>query len=155
LAIFLKYRKWYVGNGFQIDPETSKGHISGTVRYIATKPQTDVRCVTVCLPADFGVDWFESFFGEFLTGFRDFFNANNSETAEASSLELRLLCGSSRRYEGAKSELSRSNGKKSISELSTPTVSRGMRMGRPNDDQSIVLDEGVIVTQFGDVNCRG
>jgi hypothetical protein len=44
-------------------------------------------------------------FGEFLTGFRDFLNANNSETAEASPLKLRLLRGSPRRYEPAKSEL--------------------------------------------------
>jgi hypothetical protein len=33
---FWKYRKWYVGNGFQIDPKTSNRHISGTVRDIAT-----------------------------------------------------------------------------------------------------------------------
>jgi hypothetical protein len=51
-------------------------------------------------------------FGEFSTGFRNFLNANNSKTAEASLLELWLLRGSPRRYEPAKSGLSRSNSKK-------------------------------------------
>jgi hypothetical protein len=39
-------------------------------------------------------------FCEFLTGFRDFLNVNNSETADDNPLKLRLLCGSSRRYKG-------------------------------------------------------
>jgi hypothetical protein len=51
-------------------------------------------------------------FGAFLTVFRDFLNANYSETAEASPLKLRLLRRSPRGYERARSELSRSNSKK-------------------------------------------
>jgi hypothetical protein len=51
-------------------------------------------------------------FGEFFTDFRDFLNSNNPETAEASQLKLRLLRGSPRRYEAAKSELSGFNRKK-------------------------------------------
>jgi hypothetical protein len=69
-------------------------------------------------------------------------NSNNPETAEASQLKLRLLRGSPRRYEPAKSELSGFNRKKSILELSTPTVSRGVGVGRPDLDRSMVLDEG-------------
>jgi hypothetical protein len=81
-------------------------------------------------------------FGEFLTGFRDFLNANNSETAEASQLKLRLLRGSPRRYEPAKSELSRFNSKKVNFRTFDPTVSRGVGVGRPDLDRSMVLDEG-------------
>jgi hypothetical protein len=51
-------------------------------------------------------------FGEFLTGFRDFLNLNNSETAKTNPLKLQLFRGSPRRYESAKSELSTSNSKK-------------------------------------------
>ena len=68
-------------------------------------------------------------------------NSINPETAEASQLKLRLLRGSPRRYEPAKSELSGFNRKKSIFELSTPTVSRGVGVGRPDLDRSMVLDE--------------
>jgi hypothetical protein len=97
----------------------------------------------------------KAYFWRIFDGFRDFLNANNSETAEASPLKLRLLRGSPRRYEPAKSERSRFNSKKVNFRTFDPTVSRGVGMGRPDHDRSIVLDEGIIVIQFGDASCRG
>jgi hypothetical protein len=77
-------------------------------------------------------------------GFRDIFNANNSETAEASQLELRLLRGLPRRYEPAKSEISRFNSKTVNFRTFNPTVSRGVEVGRPDLDWLMALDEGLL-----------
>jgi hypothetical protein len=112
---------------FQIDPKASNRHISGTVTDIATKLQSDVRRVTAFLPADYGVDSSKGLFlAKCFTGFRDFLNANNSEAAEANPLELRLLRGSSCRYESAKSEICRFSSKKVSFRTFDPTVSRGV-----------------------------
>jgi hypothetical protein len=94
----------------------------------------------------------KAYFWRILDGCCDFLNANNSETAEASPLKLRLLRGSPRRYEPAKSERSRFNSKKVSFRTFDPTVSRGVRMSRSNHDRSIVLDEGIIVIQFGNAS---
>jgi hypothetical protein len=98
----------------------------------------------VYLPADFGVDKFRIVFlaNIFFTDFRDFLNANNSETVEASQLKLRLFRGSSCRYEPAKSELCSFNGKKVYFGNFDPIVSRGVGVGRPDFDRSMALDEG-------------
>jgi hypothetical protein len=88
-------------------------------------------------------------------GFRDILNANNSETAGASPLKLRLLRGSPRRYEPAKSECSGSNSKKVNFQFFDPLCRPWGGVGRPDHDRSIVLDEGIIVIQFGNASCRG
>jgi hypothetical protein len=63
---------------------------------------------------------FKNLFSEMLTGFYDFLNANNSETAQASLLKLRLLRGLQRNHEPVKSE------KNPLFKLATLTVSRGV-----------------------------
>jgi hypothetical protein len=66
-----------------------------------------------------------------------------------------LLRGSPRGYEPAKSKLFRSNRKKVIFRTFEPTVSPGVRLGRPDHEQSIVLDEGVVVIKSGDASSKG
>jgi hypothetical protein len=86
----------------------------------------------------------KSYFWRIFDVFSRLLNANNSETDKTNPLKLRLLRGSPRLYELAESELSRFNSKKSIFELSTPTVSRGVEVGRPDHDRSMVLDVGLL-----------
>jgi hypothetical protein len=82
--------------------------------------------------------------------FRDFLKANNSETAETSPLKLRLLRGSTRRYEPAKFVLSRFNSKKvnfrTFDPHSQPWGGGGPTGPRPVDGYR----RGVIVTKNGD-----
>jgi hypothetical protein len=75
-------------------------------------------------------------FWRIFDGFHGFSNANNSERAEASPLKLRLLRGSSRRYEPAKSQLSRLNSKTVRFELSSSTISPRVGVRRPDFDRS-------------------
>jgi hypothetical protein len=110
--------------------------------------------VSILLPISVSIAS-KAYFGEFLTGFRHFLNAINSETAKASPLKLRLLRGSPCRYDPAKSERSEFNNKKVSFRTFDPTVSLGWGMGRPDRDRSIVLDERIIVIQFGDASCKG
>jgi hypothetical protein len=59
---------------FDINPETSRRYISGTVRYIATILATDVPRVTVYFLYFLTDFCFESLFlGNFLAAFRDIF----------------------------------------------------------------------------------
>jgi hypothetical protein len=84
----------------------------------------------------------KSYFWRIFDGFTRFLNANNSETVEASQLKRRLFRGSTRRYEPAKSELSRFNSK----EVNLRTFDSRSKLwggvGRPDLDRSMVLDEG-------------
>jgi hypothetical protein len=57
---------------FDINPETSSRHMSGTVTYIATILQTGVPRATVYFSVDFYFQSFNGLFGEFFTAFRDF-----------------------------------------------------------------------------------
>jgi hypothetical protein len=137
-------------------PETSSRHTSATVRDTATKFQPDVRCVTVFLPTDFVSIAATVYFGEIFTGFRDFVKAINSKT---NPLRLRLLpdqhVARLRAYQVyVLSECIRKS--RDFPNFRPPCmVIPGVGMVRPNHDPSIVLDEGVVATKFGDASSEG
>jgi hypothetical protein len=83
-----RYRRYFCKVSLTTLPKTSNRHISGTIRDIATELQTDVPCVKKYLPADFGVVDINGLFWQNFYGFRDFLNANNSQTAEAITVQI-------------------------------------------------------------------
>jgi hypothetical protein len=94
-------------------------------------------------------------FGEFFTDFRDVLNANNSETAEASQLNPRLLRGLPCCYEPAKSELSRFNSK-TVNFATFDPHTKPWGGGGPTGPRSVDGPRrGVIAAKYGDENSNG
>jgi hypothetical protein len=114
-------------------------------------------CVTVYLPANFYDESSSGLFlAYFFTGFRHFFNANNSKTVNATNpLKLRLLRRLRHGYECVTFELSIDPKGKSAFRTSDSTVIPGARVGRPDHDRSIVLDVGIVVIKFDDASSKG
>jgi hypothetical protein len=67
---------------FDINPETSSRHISGTITDIATILQTGVPRATVYFSVDFYFQSFNGLFGEFFAAFRDFLERAQLENGQ-------------------------------------------------------------------------